>query len=164
MSLFRCRHRYPLVCRHPTTTAPIRLYHYPRVPLSSPAQPKLACSLTPSSNTRNCSPISLPHCTTILKASTHHRTFHKSPLPQWHLLLSLQQPQAVALALHAQIRAASGRCIPSCILYSATTQHMLATQLFDIVSDRYKYSITPTVAHHFARYHHGLLRVWSTAY
>lgn len=46
--------RYPFACRHPTTTAPNRLYHYPRVPLSSSAPPVPACSLIPPSNTRNC--------------------------------------------------------------------------------------------------------------
>lgn len=76
-----------------------------------PVKPKTASSLTSSSNTRSCPQISLPLSTTTKrKASTHHRTFRNIPLPQWHLLLSPQQLQAVTLALHEQTRAANGKC------------------------------------------------------
>ncbi len=85
-------------------------------------------------------PLSLPHSSsTKRKVSTHHRTFHTSPLPQWHLLPSLLQLQAVMPALHAQNPAASGKCIPPAVctvqphgifkLHSFTTMSQVATNI-----------------------------------
>lgn len=105
-----------------------------------PVKPNPASSLTSPSNIRNCPQSVCLH---------HHKTkgldtpsyLPESFSPQWHLLLLLQQLQAVTpLALREQTRAASGKCIPPCVLHHI--QHILAIQLHDIALDRYKYSNT----------------------
>jgi hypothetical protein len=79
------------------------------VPLSSARLTEYSFQLDTTLEHSQLPPISLPLSTTNRKASTQHRTFRNPSLPQWHLLLSLQQLQAVTLALHEQTRAASGK-------------------------------------------------------
>ena len=89
-------------------------------PRSNPPGLQLDTTADPTRSIRNC-----PHQFAAFHQAQNSRPRHRivpptpPPLPQWHLLPSLQQLQAVTLALHAQIRAASGKCIPACILRHA---------------------------------------------
>ena len=103
---------------------------------------------------RNC-----PHQFAAFHQAQNSRPRHRivpstpPPLPQWHLLPSLQQLQAATLVLHAQIRAASGKCFPAWILRHAATRCTAVLQLRDYVSSHHHHCYTtnnlPTVAHHF---------------
>jgi hypothetical protein len=94
-------------------------------PRSNPPGLQLDTTADPTRSIRNC-----PHQFAAFHQAQNSRPRHRivpstpPPLPQWHLLPSLQQLQAVTLALHAQIRAANGKCIPAWILRHAATHYM----------------------------------------
>lgn len=109
----------PFAC---TTTLECHSSPFPR---SNPPGLQLDTTADPPRSIRNC-----PHQFAAFHQAQNSRPRHRivpstpPPLPQWHLLPSLQQLQAVTLALHAQIRAASGKCIPACILRHAATRYL----------------------------------------
>lgn len=133
--------------------------HSPR-PLNNPA-----CSLTSPPPAFATAPISLPHSTITKPTGLDIASYLPyPPLPQWHLLLSLQQLQAVTLAPHAQILAASGECILLSILLHAATRRIPVYSSTSPSKIILVHSHAPTVTHHSSRCFHGLRCAWSAAY